>query len=140
MAVFVLKNVEVSIGTTDLSTYCRSATLNLTVDTPDATCFGVTGALTTFKSRCTGGLKDWSLDCELFNDVAQVVEGKLNSGFGANSAFIGACETAAQSSTNPEWSGNMILESWAVFDGAVGDPAIYKCHFVGNGTLARAVA
>jgi hypothetical protein len=138
MAVFVLKNVEISVAGTLLSAYCRSTTLNLSVDTPDATCFGVTGALTTFKARMTGGLKDWSLDCELLND-ASVVEPVLNTAFGASSAFLGAPETAVEGATNPEWGGNMILESWAPFDGAVGDPAVFKCHFVGNGTLTRDV-
>lgn len=133
MATFHFRNASVTINTVDLSDHVRSVTLTHTADTLDETAMG-----DTFRNRIAG-LQDWSLDVEFLSDFANAeIDHTLNALVGAAPfAVILKADAGATSATNPKWTGNVLLESYPIIDGTVGDLAVVRVRFVGAGTLTR---
>ena len=134
MAVFVLTDAAVTINAVNLSGLVRKATIKTMVDEKDSTAMGAT-----YHARL-GGLKDWSLDVEFNQDFAAAqADATLFPLLGVASTCTAKSTSAANSATNPQYSGSAILNDYAPIDGAVGDLATTKASFVGAGPLTRLV-
>lgn len=135
MAEFVYTNAFLSIGGTDLSDHVRQATLEYNAEMQDKTAMG---DLT--RTRL-GGLKDWTLTLNFNQDfAASNVDATLFPLVGTSVAIILRPDAGVVSATNPNFTGNAILESYAPLGGNVGDMAETPVSFQADGTLTRAVA
>lgn len=132
MAVFVLLDAAVTINAVDLSGKVRKATLKTSADDQDSTAMGAT-----YHARA-GGLKDWTLELEFNSDFAAAqVDATLWPLLGATSTVTAKATSAANSATNPQYSGTALLKEYSPIDGSVGDMATATASFAGAGTLSR---
>jgi hypothetical protein len=130
---FVFTDVDVTVNSVDLSAWCTSATLTINVDEQETTAFG-----STFKSRI-GGLKDWKLDLEFNADFgASAIDQTIYPLIGTNTAITIKKASSANSTTNPQYSGSVLVAGYVPIDGGVGDLAKTKVSWNGSGALARA--
>ncbi len=134
MAEFVLTNAFITIGAVDLSDHVRQLTLNYSADIEDST------AMSDLTHTRLGSLFDWSVDLEFNQDHASSkVDVTLFPLVGTSVALVIRPDAGVKAATNPEFTGNAILESYNPIQGSVGGIAIAPVTFQGNGTLARGV-
>jgi hypothetical protein len=132
MANVVLTNAFVSLNSVNLSALVRSVTLNYAAQLQDDTAMGDTAV-----SRI-GGLKDWSLEVEFFQDYdANKVDATLFSLVGSTFAVEVRHSAANASATNPKYTGTGILESYQPVGGAVGENLMAPVTIQGVGALTR---
>jgi hypothetical protein len=134
MATIVLTDADVNINSVDLSAHVTSVTINYNADEVEDTAMG-----DTTRSRLAG-LIDWSVDVEFNQDYATgAVDATLFSLVGAAAfACVFKPTSAAVSTSNPSFTGNAILTSYAPVSGSVGDLATSSASFAAAGTLTRA--
>jgi len=135
VAAFSFDNAYVTVNGTDLSTYARSVTIEVSGDQLDDTAMG-----DTFRSRI-GGLKDWSISIDFNQDFgSSAVDATL---FPLLNTVVGVVvnpEGSTTSATNPKYSGNVLVSSYTPVSGSVGDLATTSVSWQGAGTLTRATA
>jgi hypothetical protein len=130
---FVLTDVSLTVNSVDLSTWCTSATITIDVDEQETTAFG-----STFKSRI-GGLKDWKLDLEFNQDFgASAIDQTIYPLIGTTTAVTIKKASSANATTNPQYSGSVLVSGYVPIDGGVGDLAKTKVSWNGSGSLSRA--
>lgn len=134
MAVKVLDNALVSFAGNDISASVKSVTLNYAAEMLDKTAMG-----DTTRSKI-GGMFDWSVSCELHQDHAA---GELDSLMfplvGTTGALIIREDSAAKGASNPEFTGQAVLESYPPLGGGVGDLGATSMSLQAAGALARGV-
>jgi len=138
MASFAFTNASLVLNSVDLSAFVRSVTLNIEMDELEDTAMG-----DTYRSRL-GGLRDYSLDVEFNQDFAasavdQTVYPLLMSQL-TPTAFVLKPVNAAVSTTNPSYSGSVLVREYTPVEGSVGDLAVTSASWPGSGTLTRATA
>ena len=134
MANVVLTNAFVSLNAVNLSAFVRSVTLNYAAELQDDTVMGDSA-----RSRI-GGLKDWSIQVEFFQDyAAAAVDETLFTLVGSTFAVEVRHSGASASATNPKYTGTGILESYQPVGGAVGENLMAPVVVQGVGTLTRAI-
>jgi hypothetical protein len=132
MANVVLTNAFVSLNSVNLSALVRSVTLNYAAQLQDDTAMGDTAV-----SRI-GGLKDWSLEIEFFQDYdSSKVDATLFTLVGSTFAVEVRHSAASASATNPKYTGTGILESYQPVGGAVGENLMAPVTIQGVGALTR---
>ncbi len=132
MANLVLTNAYVSLNAVNMSALVRSVTLNYSAELQDDTAMGDTA-----RSRI-GGLKDWTLEIEFFQDyAASQTDATLFSLVGTTFAVEVRPTTSAASPTNPKFTGTGILESYQPLGGTVGENAMAPVTIRGVGALQR---
>jgi hypothetical protein len=135
MASFAFTNAFVSVNAVDLSTFVRSVTINVEAEDLEDTAMG-----DTFRSRIAG-LKDWSVDIEWNQDfAASAVDTTVFALLGTVVAVIVKPVNTTTSTTNPQYSGNVLVSEYNPLDGSVGDLATTSVSWPGAGTLSRATA
>lgn len=134
MSVIVLTDVAVTLNAVNITPFTTSATLSITVDEKETTVFGGGG----FKSRI-GGLKDWKLDMELNDDFgASAVDQTIWPLLGTVTAVTIKPTSGANATTNPQYSGSVLVSSYNPIEGKVGDLGNTKVSWNGSGALSRA--
>lgn len=135
MASFALTNAYVTVNAVDLSAFTRSVTLNVEAEDLEDTAMG-----DTYRSRIAG-LKDWSVDIEWNQDfAASAVDVTVFALLGTVVAVQVKPVNAAISTTNPQYSGNVLVSEYSPLDGSVGDLATTSVSWPGAGALTRATA
>ena len=135
MAKFVLTDAFVSIDGNDLSSSCRSVTINYGADEADDTHFADD------THQFIGGLKTWSMEMEFSADfAASQVDSILFPLVGTTFTVIVRPTSSAVSSTNPNYTGTALLSSFNPIQGAVGDKATQTVTLSAGGTLSRATS
>jgi len=134
MAEIVLKDASVVVNSVDLSSRVSSVTINYSAEILDKTAMGANS-----RSRIAG-LKDFSIDVEFNQDYATSnVDATLFPLVGAAAFSIVVKPTSgAVSTTNPSYSGNVLLESYSPIAGGVGELEKTSVTFPGDGDLTRA--
>jgi hypothetical protein len=136
MASFALIDFAMTINSVNLSDHNTKATLNVKVDDLENTAFGTSG----WKTRL-GGLKEFSLSLEFNQDfAASNVDATLWAALGTVVAFTGKATSGANSATNPQYSGSVLISEYTPFDNSVGELAKVSVTFPGSGALARATS
>ncbi len=134
MAVKVLDNAFLSFAGNDISASVKSLTLNYAAEMLDKTAMG-----DTTRSKI-GGMFDWSVSAELHQDHAS---GELDSILfplvGTTGALIIREDSAAKGASNPEYTGQAVLESYPPLGGGVGDLGATSMSLQAAGALARGV-
>lgn len=135
MAVFVLKDVSVTVNSVDLSAYVTSVTLDYQVDQVEVTAMGSNG------HTYTGGLQANQAQLNLNQDFAATkVAATLDALIGTTTTVVIKPTSGAVSATNPSYTmTNTFLASTQPVAGAVGDLAAMSVTFTG-GTIAKATS
>jgi len=135
VASFAFTDASVTINSVDLSDHVRSVTLNIEAEDLEDTAMG-----DTFRSRI-GGLKDWSIDIEFNQDfAASEVDATIFPLLGTVVAVEVRPTSSSVSSTNPKFSGNVLVSEYNPLDGSVGDLATTSVSWPGAGALTRATS
>ena len=115
MAIIVLMTPKVTINSVDLTNHCTSVTIDETWADIDATAFGV-GA-----KQHVAGLGDHKFMIELQQDFASSsVEQTIYPLVGQLVAFNVMANNTSTSTTNPAYSGMVLITSWKPIEGKVG--------------------
>ena len=136
MAQLVFVNAKVLINSVDLSDHVRTATVSA-----GAKMLNDNAMADTFESS-VAGLQTWKIDVEFIQDYASAkVDATLFPLIGA-AAFTVAVNpvNAANSATNPAYSGSAVLSSYDAIGGKHGDLLMSKASFASAGLLSRLVA
>lgn len=132
MAEVVLTNAFMTIATDDISDHIRQVTLSYSAEPQD-----ITAMSATTRARL-GGLLDWSVAVEFNQDYAAgEIDVLLFPLVGTSVALVIRPDSGAASATNPEYTGNAILDQYQPMGGTVGDAHVAPVNFVANGALAR---
>ena len=135
MAKFVLTNAMVKINSVDLSDHVSSVTLDITADEVEDTPFGQT-----FKSRL-GGLKDGTLSIDFQQDfAASEVDATLFPLLGTVTTFEIRPDAGAVASTNPKYTGAVLVNQHQPVANGVGELASMSVSFPTSGTITRATS
>lgn len=132
----VLTDCFVSFNAVDLSANVKSVTLDYSAEALDVTAMGDTTHIR------IGGLKDWSASVEFHQDYAlSSVDATLFPLVGSTGTLIIRPDNSdGVSTTNPNFTGTALLESYNPVGGAVGELAAASASFQAAGTLSRATA
>ena len=137
MATIVYTDAFVSINSVDLSDHVKSVSLSYEAEMLDDTVMGTTGTRSN-----KPGLKNWTLEVEFLQDYAlNSVDATLFPLVGA-AAFpvkVRASKAGAISTTNPEYQGNGVLESYPPLTGEVGALGTAACTIRCASDLVRDV-
>lgn len=134
MGVFALTGQVVTLNAQDISAWCKSATLTVDAAQLDTTDFASDGWV-----EMIGGLKSGQLALELMDDVSVgEIDSDIWSILGTVVAFTLKPTSAAISTSNPEYQGNVLVTGWTI-GGAVGDLASKSLTFPLSGAITRDV-
>lgn len=134
MAKYVFTNAYLLINNVDLSSNVESVTLENTAADVDVTAMGDGG------KRHLAGLQDNKLNVTFWQDFAATkVDATLSGIFSAGTAvaFKIGSNGSSFSSTNPNYSGSVVLLSYQPVTGKVGDGGQTQVQFVVDGTVTR---
>ena len=137
MATEVITDGFISVAGQDLSDRARQITVNFTADTPEDTAMG-----DTYRSRLVG-LKDVTVTVEWLQDYgASNVDATLWAEFDSSSttAIVIRHDSGSASSTNPQYSGNVIVSDYTPVSGSVGDVISFSTSWEGSGAWTRATS
>lgn len=135
MAKFVLTDASVVINSVDLSDHISSVTLEINAEEIDTTAFG-----STFMSKA-GGLKSGTLSIDFQQDfAASEVDATMWPLFGTTTTFEIKPTSGAVSSTNPKYSGSILVNQHIPVANAVGELATSSVSFPTSGTITRATS
>jgi hypothetical protein len=126
----------VSLNAVDLSNWCSKIELSAEVEDEDGTTFGSGGW-----SEVLAGLKSFELGLTFKQDVAaSQIDSIIWPLFGTVVPFETRINNAAVGTSNPKYTGSVLVKEWSPINGSVGDVAEVDVTFPGSGALARATA
>ncbi|MFJ8743420.1 hypothetical protein ACIRL2_29095 [Embleya sp. NPDC127516] len=136
MPKMVLLAAYVSINASDLSTYATKAEVAIEVEDKDVTTYGSLGW-----KEVLGGLKSGEIALEFKQDFAAT---KLDSIMwpllGQVVSFEVRADQAAVGTSNPKYTGSVLINKWSPIEGGVGDDASVKVSYPTSGVVTRATA
>ncbi len=133
MANFAFIDCYLLLNAVNMSTMAKKVTLKTMAADLDNTAFGGGG----YHSRL-GGLKDWSVDVEWNQDyAASQVDPLIFPLLGTVTTIEIRPTSGARSTTNPAYTGSVLVKDYAPADNAVGELAKATTALVGATTLAR---
>src|SRR3989304_5712860 len=132
MATVVFTDAQVVINAVDLSDHVRQVTLEYNAEALDETAMADTTRVR------KGGLLDWSVTVEFFQDfAASEVDVTLFALVGTTFTVAVRPTTDAIAATNPEFPGTGILESYQPMGNAVGEMLMAPVTIRAAGVLTR---
>ena len=136
MASLAFTDCYVSLGGTDMSAYVKSVTINYAAEMLDDTAMGDTTRVN------LGGLKNWSVEVEFNQDFTDnELDEDLFALVGTSTAVvIRPVKSTVVGTSNPNYTGTGVMESYSPIGGSVGDLAPASCTIQSAGALSRATA
>lgn len=136
MPKMVLLAEFLSLNGTDLSEYTRKAEVTVEVEDKDVTTYASLGW-----KEVLGGLKSGELGVEFLQDVAATeIDSIMWPLLGTVVPFAVRLDQAAVGTSNPEYSGNVLINGWNPIEGSVGDEASVSRSYPTSGAVLRATA
>lgn len=136
MPKMVLLSQYLSINGNDLSDYARKAELTVEVEDKDVTTYGSLGW-----KVLLGGLKSGELSAEFLQDVAATkIDAIMWPLLGTVVPFEVRADAAAVGTSNPKYTGNILINGWNPIEGSVGDEASVSVGYPTSGAVTRATA
>ncbi|WP_328962973.1 hypothetical protein [Streptomyces virginiae] len=136
MAKMVLLAQYLALNGTDLSDYTRKGELTVEVEDKDVTTYGSLGW-----KAVLGGLKSGELACEFLQDVAATkIDSIMWPLLGTVVTFEVRADSGAVSTSNPKYTGSVLIKGWNPIEGGVGDEASVGVSFPTSGAVTRATA
>ncbi|MEV0151534.1 MULTISPECIES: phage tail tube protein [unclassified Nonomuraea] len=130
---FALTDVRVTINAVNWSAMARQVTLPFEAEELDSTTFATSG----WRSRIAG-LKDGSIDVEFLNDFSAAGLDEVLWGlFGTVVAVTLRPTSAAIGTSNPEYTGTVLVNQINPLDGTVGDLAVRSISWPVAGPWTR---
>lgn len=136
MATKLLTDAYISINSSVLSAFATKIEVSAEVVELDTTTFGQTW------TTVTGGLKKGTISIDFLNDytVTTGLDGILWTLLGTSVTFEIRPTSSAASTSNPKWTGSVLISKMPVISGNVGDLSKMSVQWPVNGTLTRATA
>ena len=132
MARLVLTNASVVFGSTDLSSYISSITLNSTFDIVETTAFGNTA-----KTR-VAGLADNSVTFEFHQDYAtSAVEQTIYPLLGTAVSVVAKPVAGTTTAVNPQYTFSTLVSEWTPLNGSVGELATASVTWPISGAITK---
>ena len=132
MAKFVTTDYKILLGTADFSESIAAVTLEVSADEQETTAFG-----DTFRTRIAG-LKDASISLDFHQDFgADSVDATLFPLLGSTVEFTITPTSAAESATNPSYTGTALVTQYSPFANSVGDLATLSVSWPVSGEVER---
>lgn len=132
MSNYVFLDGYLSLNAGVLSTSCKKITLNATVADQKNTAFGAT-----WESRL-GGLKDGKLGLTFNQDVAAAaLDATMWVLLGTVVTFEIRATSATRGTSNPAYTGSILVTEWTPIDGAVGSLAEVSVTYPTSGVVLR---
>ncbi|WP_329474025.1 phage tail protein [Streptomyces sp. NBC_01723] len=130
----VLTAEFLSINSNDLSEFTRKAELTVEVEEKDVTNYKSLGW-----KEVVGGLKSGELGCEFLQDFAATkLDAIMWPLLGTVVPFVVRADQAAVGTSNPSYSGSILINGWNPITGSVGDEATVSLGFPTSGAVTRA--
>jgi len=134
MAKMVLLASFVSLNGTNLSSYAKKVELTTEVEDKDVTTYGSLGW-----TEVLGGLKSGELSLELLQDVADTaLDSIMWPLLGTVVPFEVRLDQAAVGTSNPKYSGSVLINGWNPIEGSIGDEASVSVDYPTSGQVVRA--
>ena len=128
----VLTNASVVFGSTDLSSYISSITLNSTFDIVETTAFGNTA-----KTR-VAGLADNSVTFEFHQDYAtSAVEQTIYPLLGTAVSVVAKPVAGTTTAINPQYQFSTLVSEWTPLNGSVGELATASVTWPISGAITK---
>lgn len=136
MPTMVLLAEYLSINANVLNTYTRKAELAVEVEEKDVTTYASLGW-----KEVKGGLKSGELGCEFLQSfTATELDAIMWPLLGQVVPFEVRADQAAVGTSNPKYSGTILITGWSPLTGSVGDEATVSQSFPTSGAVTRATA
>jgi hypothetical protein len=136
MAKSVLLNSYIALNAGDLSSYCSKIELKAECEDQDVTTFGSGG----WNERLAG-LRSFELGLTFKQDVAaSAIDSIIWPLLFTVVTFETRLSNAVVGTSNPKYTGSVLIKEWAPINGSVGDVAEVDVSFPGSGALVRATA
>ncbi len=136
MPKMVLTASFLSVNAVDRSDRTKKIELTAEVEEKDVTTFASLGW-----KEVLGGIKSGGVSATFLNDTAA---GNLDEAMwallGTVVPFEVRLSNAAVSTSNPKYTGNMLVKSWAPLAGGVGDTAEVEVDWPTSGVITRATS
>ena len=133
MAKMVLLASYLSLNASVLSSYANKIELSVEVDEKDVTTYGSLGW-----KEVLGGLKSGTLGCEFKQDVAAAaLDSIMWPLLGTVVPFEVRLDQAAVGTSNPKWTGSVLIKEWKPIQGSVGDDASVGVSYPTSGAVVR---
>lgn len=130
----VLLDATVGIANNDLSEWCKKIEIKDTFEVKKTTNYRSGGA-----EENKGGLESYEVALTFNQDYDAT---KLDSIMWALRrsvvTFAARAQQSAVTSSNPQYSGSLVVNSWTPIAGSVGDVGEVEVSFPGSGVLVRA--
>ena len=136
MPKMVLLAEYLSLNGVDLSEYTRKGELAVEVEEKDITNYASAGW-----KELLGGLKSGELGIEFLQDVAATkIDSIMWPLLGTVVAFEVRLSNAVVGTSNPKYTGSVLIKEWKPIEGSVGDEASVSVSYPTSGTVLRATA
>lgn len=136
MAKMVLLASYLSVNSSDISAYTNKIELTIEVEDRDVTTFGSNGW-----TERLGGLKSGTLAVGIKQDVAaSAVDSILWPLLGTVVTFEVRSSNAVVGTSNPKWTGSVLISELSPVNGSVGDDASMDVTWPTSGAVTRATA
>lgn len=133
----ILRDAYLVVNSVNLSAYVKQVELNLKQEMGDNTAMGATG-----RTR-EGGLKDEGINVTWRQNYGVgLVDATLSAIYSAGTAVAVEIRptSSAVSTSNPKWTGSILMPEYTPISGEVGDVGEAESSFVVTGVLTRATA
>lgn len=128
----VLTDAYISIASNVLSDHGNKVEIPIEVEEKETTAFGQT-----WKTR-VGGLKDGNLNISFIQDfVAAQLDTIMWALLGTVVAFEIRPTSGTVTTSNPKYTGSILIKEWKPVMGSVGDLATLDVSFPTSGTVTR---
>lgn len=136
MTKIVLLDAQLSIDNNDLTDWCSKIELSDEFEAKKTTTFGSGGA-----EENKGGLESFEAAITFKQDYDAAALDEIMWALRRSVVTFAtrAMETAV-SSSNPQYSGSLLINKWVPIAGSVGDVAEVDVSYPGSGPLARATS
>ena len=136
MATFAMTDCYVALNGTDRSSHIYKVTLSIDTAELDVTDFADAGW-----SAVQGGLKSGSLALGFHQDVAaSAIDSIMWPLLGTVVTFEVRATNAVVGTSNPKYTGSVLVNAWNPLDGSVGDLAEVSVTFPTSGAVTRATS
>lgn len=133
MAKQVLTAEMVLLNAVDISAYIKKGELSLESEAQDTTTFGDAGWKTFL-----GGLRSGELSLDYLNDVAaSALDSIMFPLLGTVVTFEVRAVNTARSTSNPAYTGSVLIKEWKPLGGGVGDVNGAGVSYPTTGAVAR---
>ena len=140
MARIVLTDAYVAFGSSDISDYITSVSLNTTYDVIETTAFGDTAR------KRVAGLADNSITLEFQQDFAsgaieQIIYQSQSTNTLGTTVYMEVRPTSGSASvTNPKYTFNALVSEYPILNGAVGELATGSVTWPISGAITKATS